>query len=266
MAGVLGPRCARRIFSLVLCVVASVPGASAAEIHVMVSGGFTAPYNRLVARFERETGHHVITTYGASMGDTPTAIPNRLARGEAADVVILARGALDRLAKDGHVVDGSQVDLARSRIGLAVRAGTRPPVISSEAALRQVLLGASAIAYSSSASGVYVSRVLFARLGIAEQIAGKAKMSAGTPVGELVARGEADVGFQQMSELLPVAGIIVLGPIPESLQQITVFAAGLSATVQAPDASRQLVAFLVSNAARPTILECGLEPVKPAAP
>ncbi len=227
MAGVLGPRCARRIFSLVLCVVASVPGASAAEIHVMVSGGFTAPYNRLVARFERETGHHVITTYGASMGDTPTAIPNRLARGEAADVVILARGAL---------------------------------------ALRQVLLGASAIAYSSSASGVYVSRVLFARLGIAEQIAGKAKMSAGTPVGELVARGEADVGFQQMSELLPVAGIIVLGPIPESLQQITVFAAGLSATVQAPDASRQLVAFLVSNAARPTILECGLEPVKPAAP
>lgn len=156
MSGVRGPRCARRIVSFLLCMATPAlwaPLASAAEIHVMVSGGFTAPYNVLVARFERETGHHVITTYGASMGDTPTAIPKRLARGEAADVVILARGALDRLAKDGRVLDGSQVDLASSRIGLAVRAGTRPPVISSEAALREALLGASSIAYPAVQAG-----------------------------------------------------------------------------------------------------------------
>jgi molybdate transport system substrate-binding protein len=231
------------------------------EVHVMVSGAFTAPYKVLVGEWEKATGHTVTTVYGASMGDTATAIPNRLARGERTDIVILAREALDRLVEAGRVIAASRVDLVRSRIGMAVRAGMKKPDISTEARFRQVLLNAKSIAYSDSASGVYISTAMFKALGIADQVAGKAKMIPGTPVGEVVARGDAELGFQQMSELLPVPGIALVGPIPPSVQKITVFAAGVTVTSVVQRAARHLIAYLSSEAAANTIRRSGLDPI-----
>ena len=243
-----------------LMVSAQAAALRAEELHVMVSGAFTAAYNVLVADWEKATGNKVSTVYGASMGATPTAIPNRLARGEAADVVILARPALDGLVRDGRVVDRSQVDLVRSHIGMAVKAGAKVPDISTEARFRQVLLDASSIACSDSASGVYISSEMFKKLGIEGQVAGKARVVPGTPVGEIVARGEAEIGFQQISELKPVTGITVVGPIPDSVQRITVFSAGIAVGSRAAAAARQFIAFLESERAWDVVRRSGLEP------
>jgi len=258
-------RRAARWLLLLTLVFAAAP-ARADELHVMVSGGFTAAYKVLVAEWEKATGHTVATVYGASMGATPTAIPNRLARGEPADIVILARSALDALVQAGKVMDRSQVDLVRSRIGMAVRAGAKKPDISTEARFRQALLDATSIAYSDSASGVYISTVMFRKLGIADQVQDKARMIPGTPVGETVANGDAEIGFQQMSELLPVRGITIVGVIPDSVQLITTFSAGLSSTSRAPATARQLVAFLSSRRAWKTIRAAGLDPIAAPAP
>ena len=236
----------------------------AEELHVMVSGAFTAAYKVLAADWEKATGNTVSTAYGASMGGTPTAIPNRLSRGEAADVVILARPALDALVRDGKVIDRSQVDLVRSRIGMAVRAGAKVPDISTEARFRQVLLDARSIAYSDSASGVYIANEMYQKLGLADRLAGKSKAIPGTPVGEVVARGEAQIGFQQMSELLPVQGITVVGPIPDSLQRVTVFSAGVATAARARAAARQFLEFLSSSQAWAVIRRAGLEPAAAA--
>lgn len=257
-------RAATWLLALTLVLVAAP--ARADEIRVMVSGGFTAAYKVLVAEWEQATGHTVATVYGASMGETPTSIPNRLARGEPADIVVLARTALDRLADAGKVVAGSQTDLVRSRIGMAVKAGVKKPDISTEARFRQVLLDARSIAYSDSASGVYISTELFKKLGIADQVAGKVTMIPGTPVGEQVAAGAAEIGFQQMSELLPVPGITVVGPIPDSVQLVTTFSAGVATTARAPATARQLIAYLSSTSAHKVIRAAGLDPVAAALP
>jgi molybdate transport system substrate-binding protein len=257
----------RRLFVLIACCVLALPWrlvatpASAEEIRVMVSGGFTSAYKTLVADWEKSTGHTVKTVYGASMGATPTAIPNRLAHGEQTDIVILARAALDALVSDGKVVAGSQVDLVRSRIGMAVRAGAKKPDISTEAQFRQVLLDAKSIVYSDSASGVYISTEMFRKLGIADRVAGKAKMIAGSPIGDVVAKGEAEIGFQQISELLPVRGITVVGAIPDSVQRITTFSAGLATTSRVQAIARQLVAYLSSKYAWKAIRQSGLDPI-----
>jgi molybdate transport system substrate-binding protein len=184
-----------------------------------------------------------------------------LARGEQADVVILAREGLDRLVEGGRIIAASRTDLVRSRIGMAVKAGAKKPDISTEARFRQVLLDAKSIAYSDSASGVYISTEMFKALGIADQVAGKAKMIPGTPVGEVVARGEAELGFQQISELLPVSGITIVGPIPPPVQKVTVFAAGVTVTSTAQTVARQFIAYLSSTAAAKTIRRSGLEPI-----
>jgi molybdate transport system substrate-binding protein len=245
------------LFTLAITLFATA--ARADEIHVMVSGGFTAAYRILVEQWQKTSGHTVTTVYGASMGSSPTSIPNRLERGEAADVVILARMALDGLVRDGKVVEHSQVDLARSRIAMAVKAGANKPDISSEARFKQVLLAAPSIAYSDSASGVYISSELFQKLGIAEQVAGKAHRIAGMPVGEAVARGEVAIGFQQLSELLPVRGITIVGPIPDAVQLITIFSAGVSSSSRTPAVARELIGFLSSKPALNTIRRSGLD-------
>ena len=231
----------------------------AAEIHVMVSGGLRVAYDELAAQFERETGHKLVTSYGASMGQTPTAIPVRLARGEAADVVVMARAGLDALVSSGKVRAGSEVDLVRSPIGVAVRAGTAVPKIGTVDELRQTLLAARSIAYSDSASGVYVAAELFKKLGI-EQGKAKAREIPGTPVAEIVAKGEAEIGFQQVSELLPVAGVTVVGPIPAEVQSITVFSAGIVASSKQA-AARELIAFLASQKAWGAMRRSGVEPI-----
>ena len=238
--------------------------ADAQDIRVMTSGAFTAAFNELTPVFEGATGHKILTTYGGSMGSAPDAIPNRLQRGEPADIVIMAASALDDLIKQGKVVSGSRVDLVRSTIGAAVRAGAPKPDISSVDALRRALLQAKSIAYSSSASGVYLSTELFPRLGIADQIAAKSKKVDSDPVGLVVARGEAELGFQQISELRPVKGIDIVGPLPGDAQRVTIFSAGIVASAKQPAAAKRLIAFLASPAAAPAIARSGLEPITQA--
>jgi molybdate transport system substrate-binding protein len=235
--------------------------ACADEIRVMTSGAFTAPYLQLIPEFEHTTRNKIVTAYGASMGNTPDSIPRRLERGEPVDVVILAAPALDQLIKQHKVVPGSRVDLVRSSIGMAVRAGATKPDISSVDALKRTLLQAKSIAYSASASGVYLSHEMFQRLGIADQIKGKCKRIASEPVGAVVARGDAEIGFQQISELLPVPGIDYVGPLPPEVQRVTVFSAGVGVGAKNPDAARALIRFLASPAAAPAIKKTGLQPV-----
>ncbi len=238
--------------------------ADGAEIKVMASGGLTAAYKELLPEFERTTGHKVETAYGASMGGAPDSIPSRLERGEPVDVLIMAGPALDNLIEQGKAVPGSRVDLARSSIGMVVREGAPKPDISTVDALKRTLLEAESIAYSASASGVYISTELFPRLGIADQVKDKSKRIESERVAAVVARGDAEIGFQQISELLPVPGADFVGPLPPEVQKITVFSAGIATGAEEPDAGRELIEFLASPAAAPAITKSGMEPVTPA--
>jgi molybdate transport system substrate-binding protein len=235
--------------------------ANAAEVRVMISGGLTAAYKTLVPEFERATGHTVLTAYGPSMGTTQNAIPVRLERGEPVDVLIMVGYALGDLAKQGKVVPDSRVDLVKSPIGVAVKSGTPKPDISSAETLKRALLAAKSVAYSDSASGVYVSTEMFGKLGIADEMKDKARKIPATPVAEIVARGDAEIGFQQISELLPVAGVDIVGPLPPELQKITTFSAGIATLSKEPDAGRALVKFLTSPAASAVIVKSGMEPI-----
>jgi molybdate transport system substrate-binding protein len=235
--------------------------ANAAEVRVMISGGLTAAYTALVPEFEKATGNKVLTAFGPSMGTTVNAIPMRLGRGEPADVLIMVGYALGDLAKQGKVVAGTSVDLVTSAIGVAVKAGAPKPDISSADALKRALLAAKSVAYSDSASGVYVSTEMFNKLGIADAMKDKAKKIPATPVGEIVARGDAEIGFQQIAELRPVSGIDIVGPLPDGLQSITVFSAGVATGSKEPDAGKALIKFLASPAARDAIVKSGMDPI-----
>jgi molybdate transport system substrate-binding protein len=256
-----------KIRNLTLGVAAAVwlaGSAHAAEVHVMISGGLSAAYNALVPEFEKATGNKVITAYGPSMGTTVNAIPVRLERGEPADVLILVGYALGDLIKQGKVMPDSRVDLVNSKIGVAVKAGSPKPDISSVDAVKRALLAAKSVAYSDSASGVYISSEMFAKLGITEEMKDKAKKIPATPVAETVARGEAELGFQQISELKPVSGIDIVGPLPDALQKITLYSAGIAIVSKEPEAGKALIKFLASPAARETITNSGLEPIEAA--
>jgi molybdate transport system substrate-binding protein len=239
--------------------------ANAAEVRVMISGGLTAAFNALVPEFERQTGNRVLVAYGPSMGTTVNAIPVRLERGEPADVLIMVGYALGDLAKNGKVIPDSRVDLVKSRIGVAVRTGAPKPDISSADTLKRALLAAKSVAYSDSASGVYVSSEMFKKLGIENEMKDKARMIPATPVGEIVAHGDAEIGFQQISELKPVPGIDIVGPLPADLQKITVFSAGIATASKEPEAGKALIKFLTSPAAAVEITKSGLDPIPPGA-
>ncbi len=241
------------------------PAASAADVHVMISAGFYGVYSELGPAFERASGHHLITTRGPSMGDSPEAIPTRLARGEGADIVIMDGGAVDELGKRGLVRADSKIELARSLIGMVVRAGATKPDIGSVEALRSTLLATKSIAYSDSGSGTYLSTTLFPKLGIADQVAGKSRKVRGPPSGEpvaaVVARGEAEIGFQQVSELIHVPGIAFVGTLPAEVQPMIFFAGATTSTAQQPEAAGALMRFLASPEAAPVISKAGLMPL-----
>ena len=230
------------------------------EIRVMSSGATAAAYLALVPEFQRATGHTLVTD-AISTGVGANAIATRVRRGDPVDVVILSRLALDDLIKDGKVMADSRVDLARSAIGLAVRAGAPTPDIRTVDALTRVLLQAKSIAYSAQVSGLYLSTELFPRLGIADQVKAKSMQVEREPVGNVVARGEAEIGFQQISELLAVRGIQYVGPLPAEVQRVTVFSAGLVSASRRPDAARALIRFLVSPAGIGAMKKSGLEPL-----
>lgn len=239
---------------------AASSSASAAEIRVVTSGGFSAAYDQLIPLYEQATGHKVVTERGASLGNAPDSIPSRFARNEQFDIVILADSGLEALISQGKVLQGSRVDLARSMIGMSVRKGTPKPDISNVEALKQTLLNAKSIAYSASASGVYLSTELFPRLGVAEQVKDKATKILSERVGAVVLRGDAEIGFQQVSELLPFKELDFVGPLPDEVQQRVFFSAGIATGARSPEAARHLIRFLAAPAAAPIIRSTGMEP------
>jgi molybdate transport system substrate-binding protein len=256
-------RRARTAASIIAALLLTEFAVAADEIKVMTSGAFTAAYLELAPEFERATGHRIVTE-ATSMGTGSTSIPARLERGEAIDVLIVAERDLEQLIKAGRVRAGTRVDLARSAIGMAVRRGAPKPDISSVDALRRTLLEARSIAYSASVSGTYLSTELFQRLGIADRVLPKSRKIEGERVGAVVARGEAEIGFQQISELLPVPGIEVVGPLPPDVQRVTVFSAGIGVAATNPALAKSFVEFLASPAAVSAIQKSALETVTDA--
>jgi molybdate transport system substrate-binding protein len=229
--------------------------AAAAEIQVIASSAYREVYIELGPQFEQANNHKVIATFSSSPD-----IMKRAKAGESADLFILASGSVDELIKVGKVVPGSRIDLAKSGMGIAVRAGAPKPDIGSSDAVKRALLAAKSIGYSAGASGAYVTE-LFQRMGIADELKPKLKQPPpGIPVGELIARGEVEIGLHQMSELLPVAGIDILGPLPADIQQFTVFSAGVSTGAKSPDAAKELVKFLTAPGGAPLIRKKGMEP------
>jgi len=254
---------ASRMVALSAAALLVAAAASAQEVHVVTSGGFTEAYKQLAPRFERDTHIRVVSAFGASMGATPDAIPNRLNRGEPIDVIILAAPGLDELIKQGRVEAGSRVDLVRSLIAMAVRTGAPKPDISTVDAFKRTLLQAKSVGSSDSASGVYLRTVLFPRLGVAEQLKPKSKViEAYERVGDAVARGDVEIGFQQVSELRPVPGITIVGPLPEGAQQVTIFSAAIVKGAKNAAAGKKLIEFLSSPAVAPVVEQTGLEPIR----
>ena len=233
--------------------------AAAEELRVMTSGTFTAALLELAPGFERASGHRVVAAT-TTMGVGTQSIPSRLQRREPADVVIVDDEALMQMITDGTVIAGTRMPLAQSGIGMAVRAGAPRPDISTVDALRRTLLAAQSIAYSSSVSGRYLTTDLFQRLGIAGQMAAKSRRIEGERVGAVVARGEAELGFQQTSELLPVPGIDYIGALPPEVQRVSVFSAGVAAHSRNRAAAEALIRFLASADAAAAVARTGLEP------
>jgi molybdate transport system substrate-binding protein len=231
------------------------------DIRIMTSGAFTAAHLELIPRLELLTGRKIITA-STSIGTGENSIPNRLRRGEVVDVVIVADAVLREFIRDGLVLAETYTPLVRSAIGMAVRAGAPIPDIGTTEALKRTLLQAKSIAYSASVSGRYLTTELYQRLGIADQVTGKSRLiGGGERVGAVVARGEAEIGFQQISELLPVPGIAHITPLPPEVQIISVFSAGVAASSTDLDLARAVIRFLVSPEAAPAIRKSGLEPI-----
>lgn len=227
----------------------------AAEIKIISSVAMKGIVLEVAPAFEKASGHRVVAAWAGT-----EAVTRRIREGEVVDVVLIAAANIDSLTAAGKLVAGSRADVARSGIGVAVPAGLPRPDISSGEAVKRAVVAAGSVAYSSGPSGFYLAD-LFARMGIAEQIKHKVKQTpSGVQVGEVVARGEADLGFQQMSELLHLKGIDYLGPLPPDIQHFTVFSAGLHATSTAPGAARALIRFLTSPEAGPVIRKMGMDP------
>ena len=225
----------------------------------MTSGAFTAAHLELIPKLESLTKKKVVTLT-TSVGTGDSSIPNRLKRGEVADIVIGSEGLLRQLVDQGLVLAADVTPIARSAIGLAVRAGAPKPDLSSIDGLRRAFLQAKCIAYSASVSGQYLTTELYQRLGIADECLPKSRfVGGGERTGAVVARGEADIAFQQMSELLPVPGIAHITPLPPEVQKVSVFSAGVAATSPDPALVRRVIQFLASAEAAPAITRSGLE-------
>jgi molybdate transport system substrate-binding protein len=229
--------------------------AHAAEIKLIAANALKESLVELLPAFEKSSGNKVTANWGGT-----TAIAKRIWGGEAIDVVMIAAPDIDKLIADSKLASGSRVDFAKSGVGIAVRAGLPKPDISSSDAVKRAVLAAKSVAYSSGPSGYYVAE-LFKKLGIADQIEGKIKQPAsGVQISDLLARGEADLGFQQVSELLHRTGIDYVGPLPPDIQNITTYAAGTHPA--ASEAAAALVKFLTSPSATPVIRKIGMEPAR----
>jgi len=231
--------------------------AKAAEIKVLSTQATQQAYLELVEQFEKATGHKVATVFTGTLN-----VQKRLADGEAYDLIIMAGPAIDEQIGLGKAIAGSRADFAKSGTGVAVRKGAAKPDIGSAAALKKTLLAAKSIGYSTGPSGVYMLGV-FEKLGIAGDIKGRLKQTpSGVFVGTLIASGETEIGFQQISELVHFPGIDYVGPLPGELQRMTMFSAGIHAGTKQADAAKALVKFITAPAAAAVIRKHGLEPAQ----
>jgi molybdate transport system substrate-binding protein len=240
-----------------IAAVLALPTSSFAQVKVIISGGFSAAYREVLPDFERTTGITVTTASGASQGNGPDTISALLRRGESADVVIMNRQGLADLITQGRIVPGTDLDLAQTLIGVAVRAGRPKPDISTVDAFRQTLLRANTIAAPGSSTSMITD--VLSRLGISNEIAVKIP-SRGTESVAMVARGDAELAIQPVSEILHMPGVEFAGPIPADLQHVSVYAAAIVTGSKEPAASRQLIAFLSSDEATAAIKKSGMEP------
>jgi molybdate transport system substrate-binding protein len=234
----------------------SVTGmANAAEIKVLSSNAIKEAYLEFSPHFEHTSGHKLVTVWNGTAD-----ILKKLQAGEVHDLIILATPSLEDMIKQGKIVAGSRVDLVKSGVGVAVRTGAAKPDISSSDTVKKALLGANGIGYSTGPSGVYLEG-LFQRMGIADAVKAKLKRTQpGVPVGSLLVSGEADIGFQQVSELLLYPGIQYVGPLPADIQHITVFSGGIHVSAKEPEGAKALVKFITSPEALPAIKKSGMEP------
>jgi molybdate transport system substrate-binding protein len=236
---------------------AMFPEGAFAQVTVITSGGFASPLKAALPEFEKSTGISVTVIAGKSQGGGPDTIAAQLNRGVAADVVILSREGLNDLISENRIAKNSDIDLAKTPIGLAVRAGAPKPDISTVEAFKNTLLRAKSITYPSSTTGIYMTTKLFPELGIAQDVRAKST-NAGVAA---VARGDVEIAIQPVSELLHVPGTDFVGPIPQQIQYISVFSAARVASSSRQDQARQLVSFLASEKARDAVQHSGMEPL-----
>jgi len=240
--------------------------AGSAPLRVITSGAFAASLAVLLPLYRAKSGCEVDLSFGSSLGKAHDSIPTRLSQGETFDLYFLARAALDELTSKGFVRAGSGVDLVESHIGAMVRSEDPAPDIATVAAFRETLLNAGSVAHAASASGIYLSTEVFPALGIAEQMKRTARTIYSERVGRVVARGEADLGFQQISEILPIEGVKVIGRLPPEFRRPFVFCMGIGAGCEREDDARRLMRFAASEAAAPVIRASGLDPLFPEIP
>lgn len=232
----------------------------AVHLNVLISGGFSVAYERLLPEFKRASGSDVTTGSGASQGKGPQTIAAQLARGVAADVVILSREGLTELIAAKRIVAGTDVDLARVPLGVAVRAGIPKPDVSSVEAFKQVLLGAETLAMPASTSGIWLRTDLFPRLGIAET-AGMKMAPRGSDATRMVAAGEADLAVMPVSEIVHSTGVVCAGVLAPEIQFVQTFSAAVVSGSREIEGAKQLIAFLASSRASDAIRDSGMEPV-----
>ena len=245
-------------FAIVLMAVGASRGAACAEIKVLTAGAFKQVLLAMLPQFERQSGHRVIVD-----NDTVGALAKRIEAGEAFDLAVLTPSAIDSLSKKGKLVPGSGRNLARVGIGVVVKEGAPKPDIGSVDAFKKALLAASSIAYidpaAGGSSGIYVAGLL-ERLGIAAEMKGKSRLISGGAVAEHVARGEAELGIHQISEILPVKGITLVGPLPAEIQSYTIYAAGVSINAKQADAAKDLLKALTGPSVAEVLRSKGMDP------
>jgi molybdate transport system substrate-binding protein len=244
-------------FAALLMAVGAPRGAAVAEVKVLSAGAFKQVLLALLPELEKQSGQKVVLD-----NDTVGALTKRIEEGESFDLAVLTPGALDGLAAKGKIVPGTSTKLARVGVGVVVKEGSPKPDISSVAAFKQALLAAKSIAYidpaAGGSSGIYVAGLLD-KLGIAAEVKGKSKLIHGGAVAEHIARGEAEFGIHQISEILPVKGITLVGPLPAEIQNYTVYAAGIGTQAQAPDAAKALLKVLSGPAVAAVLKSKGME-------
>jgi molybdate transport system substrate-binding protein len=243
--------------AMVLMAVGAPRGAAAAEIKVLTAGAFKQVLLALVPDFEKQTGHKVTVE-----NDTVGALTKRIEGGEAFDVAVLTPTAVNNLTSKGKFVDGSRANLARVGVGVMVRAGAPKPDIGSVEAFKAALIAAKSVAYidpaSGGSSGIYVDGLL-GKLGIADQVKPKAKLKKGGYVADLIVSGEAELGIHQISEIVPVKEVTLVGPLPADIQNYTTYAAGVGTAARDSEAAKALIKVLSGPAAAAVLKEKGME-------